>query len=96
MSLFDWFADRRKGQYVGKVNQEPDEGDGLWSKCPECGQVVYRKDLPTNASLGGYCCHLNVFDSSGFKGLSLSCPYFFCATGQDCLQLSIAQLNRKK
>ena len=28
MSLFDWFADRRKGQFVGKVNQESDEGMG--------------------------------------------------------------------
>ena len=51
MSLFDWFADRRKGQYVANVKQEPDEGDGLWSKCPECGQVVYLKDLKLNASV---------------------------------------------
>ena len=29
MSLFDWFADRRKGQSVVKVAQEPEEGDGL-------------------------------------------------------------------
>ena len=33
--LFDWFADRRKGQFVGKVSQEQDEGDGLWNKCPK-------------------------------------------------------------
>ena len=39
MSLFDWFADRRKGQSTGKITQEPEEGDGLWSKCPECGLV---------------------------------------------------------
>ena len=32
MSLFDWFADRRKGQFVGKVTQETDESDGLWGK----------------------------------------------------------------
>ena len=51
MSLFDWFADRRKGQSIGKIIQEPDDGDGLWSKCPECGLVVYLKDLKANASV---------------------------------------------
>ena len=48
MSLFDWFADRRKGQFVGKVTQESEESDGLWEKCPECSQVVYRKYLIDN------------------------------------------------
>ncbi|MFO0058770.1 MAG: acetyl-CoA carboxylase carboxyl transferase subunit beta, partial [Cyanobacteriota bacterium] len=36
MSLFDWFADRRKNLPVARSAQvqEMDEGDGLWSKCP--------------------------------------------------------------
>ncbi len=63
MSLFDWFADRRKGQFVGKVIQETDEGDGLWGKCPECGQVVYRKDLIENSSVCSNCGHHNRIDS---------------------------------
>ena len=63
MSLFDWFADRRKGQFVGKVIQETDEGDGLWGKCPECGQVVYRKDLIENANVCNNCGHHNRIDS---------------------------------
>ncbi len=63
MSLFDWFADRRKGQFVGKVIQETDEGDGLWGKCPECGQVVYRKDLIANANVCSNCGHHNRIDS---------------------------------
>ena len=63
MSLFDWFADRRKGQFVGKVNQETDEGDGLWGKCPECSQVVYRKDLQANASVCGNCGYHNRINS---------------------------------
>ena len=63
MSLFDWFADRRKGQFVGKVTQETDESDGLWGKCPECGQVVYRKDLKANASVCSNCGHHNRIDS---------------------------------
>ncbi len=64
MSLFDWFAARRKDQFVGKVIQETDESDGLWGKCPECGQVVYRKDLLTNANVCSNCGHHNRIDSS--------------------------------
>ncbi len=63
MSLFDWFADRRKGQFVGKVNQETEESDGLWGKCPECSQVVYRKDLQANASVCNNCGHHHRIDS---------------------------------
>ncbi|MEB3157850.1 MAG: acetyl-CoA carboxylase, carboxyltransferase subunit beta [Synechococcus sp.] len=64
MSLFDWFAERRNDQFVGKVTQETDEGDGLWSKCPECAQVVYRKDLIANANVCNNCGHHNRIDSS--------------------------------
>ena len=63
MSLFDWFADRRKGQFVGKVIQDSDESDGLWGKCPECSQVVYRKYLVANASVCSNCGHHNRIDS---------------------------------
>ncbi len=63
MSLFDWFADRRKGQFVEKVSQEAEESDGLWCKCPECGQVVYRKDLIANCSVCSNCGHHNRIDS---------------------------------
>ena len=65
MSLFDWFADRRKNAPVVRSSQgpEPDEGDGLWSKCPECGQVVYRKDLLANASVCASCGYHNRIDS---------------------------------
>ena len=63
MSLFDWFADRRKGQSIGKIIQEPDDSDGLWSKCPECGLVVYLKDLKANASVCAGCGHHHRIDS---------------------------------
>ena len=65
MSLFDWFAARRKDQFVGKVIQETDESDGLWGKCPECGQVVYRKDLLTNSNVCSNCGHHNRINSDG-------------------------------
>jgi acetyl-CoA carboxylase carboxyl transferase subunit beta len=57
MSLFDWFADRRKTAPAVRNTQDVDEGDGLWSKCPECGLVVYRKDLLANASVCKGCGH---------------------------------------
>jgi acetyl-CoA carboxylase carboxyl transferase subunit beta len=65
MSLFDWFADRRKNAPVVRSSQGPDpeEGDGLWSKCPDCGQVVYRKDLIANASVCASCGHHTRIDS---------------------------------
>jgi len=63
VSLFDWFAARRKDQFVGKIIQETDEGDGLWGKCPECSQVVYRKDLQDNANVCSNCGHHNRINS---------------------------------
>jgi acetyl-CoA carboxylase carboxyl transferase subunit beta len=55
MSLFDWFADRRKNAPAVRNPQEPEEGSGLWSKCPDCGLVVYSKDLVANASVCKGC-----------------------------------------
>ena len=63
MSLFDWFADRQKNAPTVRVTQDVEEGDGLWSKCPECGLVVYRKDLVANASVCKGCGHHNRIDS---------------------------------
>jgi acetyl-CoA carboxylase carboxyl transferase subunit beta len=63
MSLFDWFADRRKTTPVARMPQESEEGDGLWSKCPECSLVVYRKDLIANASVCSGCGHHLRIDS---------------------------------
>lgn len=65
MSLFDWFADRRKNAPAVRAGKgpDPDEGDGLWSKCAECGLVVYRKDLVANASVCKGCGHHHRIDS---------------------------------
>jgi acetyl-CoA carboxylase carboxyl transferase subunit beta len=65
MSLFDWFADRRKNAPVVRPSQGPeaDEGDGLWSKCPECSLVVYRKDLAANAHVCKGCGYHTRIDS---------------------------------
>ena len=63
MSLFDWFADRQKNAPTVRVTQDVEEGDGLWSKCPDCGLVVYRKDLVANASVCKGCGYHNRIDS---------------------------------
>ena len=63
MSLIDWFAARRKDQFVGKVSQDPEESDGLWVKCLECGQVAYRKDLISNFNVCSNCAHHNRINS---------------------------------
>jgi len=63
VSLIDWFAARRKDQFVGKVSQDNDEGDGLWVKCPECSQVAYRKDLISKFNVCSNCGHHNRMNS---------------------------------
>jgi acetyl-CoA carboxylase carboxyl transferase subunit beta len=63
VSLLDWFADRRKSAPAVRPIQDPEEGDGLWSKCPSCSQVVYRKDLLANASVCAACGHHHRIDS---------------------------------
>jgi acetyl-CoA carboxylase carboxyl transferase subunit beta len=69
MSLFDWFADRRKTAPVVRNAQEVNEDDGLWSKCPECALVVYRKDMLANASVCKGCGHHHRIDSEERIGL---------------------------
>ena len=65
MSLIDWFAARRKDQFVGKVSQDTDEGDGLWVKCSECSQVAYRKDLISNFNV----CSITLLPANPIRAL---------------------------
>jgi len=63
VSLIDWFAARRKDQFVEIVSQDTDEGDGLWVECSECSQVAYRKDLISNFNVCSNCGHHNRINS---------------------------------
>jgi acetyl-CoA carboxylase carboxyl transferase subunit beta len=56
--------DRRKNAPLVRSSQEASEDDGLWSKCPECSLVVYRKDLLANASVCSNCGHHHRIDSA--------------------------------
>ncbi|MBF2048225.1 MAG: acetyl-CoA carboxylase, carboxyltransferase subunit beta [Leptolyngbya sp. IPPAS B-1204] len=62
MSLFDWFANRRKSSSLAKERQEREIADGLWTKCPECGVLTYTKDLRANQMVCLECGHhLRIF-----------------------------------
>ncbi|MCT7985450.1 acetyl-CoA carboxylase, carboxyltransferase subunit beta [Laspinema sp. A4] len=57
MSLFDWFANRRKSGPMSQERQEREIADGLWTKCPECGVLTYTKDLRANQMVCLECGH---------------------------------------
>lgn len=57
MSLFDWFANRRKSGSTSNDRQEREIADGLWSKCSECGVLTYTKDLRLNQMVCLECGH---------------------------------------
>lgn len=57
MSLFDWFANRRKSGPISEDRQEREIADGLWTKCEHCDVLTYTKDLRTNQWVCGDCGH---------------------------------------
>ncbi|MBF2087117.1 acetyl-CoA carboxylase, carboxyltransferase subunit beta [Thermoleptolyngbya sp. C42_A2020_037] len=59
MSLFDWFANRRKAGAISQNQQEREIADGLWSKCPNCGVLTYTKDLRANLMVCPECKYHN-------------------------------------
>lgn len=57
MSIFDWFANRRKSSPTSPQRQEPEIADGLWTKCKACGALAYTKDLQANQMVCIECDH---------------------------------------
>lgn len=57
MSLFDWFANRRKSEPAHKPTPEREIADGLWTKCEACGGLSYTKDLQANHFVCSSCNH---------------------------------------
>lgn len=57
MSLFDWFANRRKTQPPTAEQHQREIADGLWSKCESCGVLTYSKDLRANLMVCPECTH---------------------------------------
>lgn len=64
MSLFDWFANRRKSGPISRERQERDIADGLWNKCTACGVLAYTKDLKANQMVCLECGHHVRVDSN--------------------------------
>lgn len=57
MSLFDWFANRRKDAPLTPTQQEREIADGLWTKCEACGVMIYSKDLHSHQLVCPECGH---------------------------------------
>lgn len=57
MSLFDWFANRRKSAPHAEEQPEREIADGLWNKCEACGALTYMKDLRANQMVCLECGH---------------------------------------
>lgn len=70
MSLFDWFANRRKSEPNNQQRQEREIADGLWTKCPTCGVLAYTKDLQANQMVCLECDHhLRVYSDERIRQL---------------------------
>lgn len=64
MSLFDWFANRRKSEPSLREYPQREIADGLWTKCPECGVMSYTKELQANQMVCQSCQHHLSVDSN--------------------------------
>lgn len=40
---------------TGKEGNKPNIPEGMWEKCPRCGQILYKKDLKANEMICGEC-----------------------------------------
>lgn len=70
MSLFDWFANRRKSEPTNPQPQDREIADGLWTKCPACNVLAYTKDLQANQMVCLECAHhLRVYSDERIQQL---------------------------
>ena len=52
-----WFKKVRKPIEPLAKNQPSRVPEGLWVKCPSCGEVIYNKDLVTTLNVCPKCAH---------------------------------------
>ncbi len=50
--MVDWFKRKKKGILGNKKKSIP---DGLWLKCPKCGEILYRRELEKNYWVCSHC-----------------------------------------
>ena len=66
--MTEWF--RRKSQNI-KTSSKRDTKEGMWIKCPSCGEVVYSNLLTNSFNLCPSCSHHFHFSSSQYIDLLL-------------------------
>ncbi len=66
--MTEWF--RRKSQNI-KTSSKRDTKEGMWIKCPSCGEVVYSSLLKNSFNLCPSCSHHFNFSSSQYIDLLL-------------------------
>jgi acetyl-CoA carboxylase carboxyl transferase subunit beta len=52
-----WFKKTRKPMESATAEKPSRVPEGLWVKCPECGQILYNKDLENNLNVCPKCTH---------------------------------------
>jgi acetyl-CoA carboxylase carboxyl transferase subunit beta len=52
-----WFKKARKPIAAPAGEKASRVPEGLWVKCPDCGQIIYNKDLTTNLNVCPKCAH---------------------------------------
>ena len=66
--MTEWF--RRKSQNIKTINKR-DTKEGMWIKCPSCGEVVYSNLLVSTLNLCPSCTHHFNFSSLQYIDLLL-------------------------
>ncbi|WP_121969140.1 acetyl-CoA carboxylase, carboxyltransferase subunit beta [Leptolyngbya sp. BC1307] len=70
MSLFDWFANRKKTGLISHDRHEREIADGLWTKCERCDVLTYTKDLWANQQVCPECgYHHRIFSTARIEQL---------------------------
>src|SRR5580765_7833961 len=52
-----WFKKTRKPMTAPAVEKPSRVPEGLWVKCPDCGQIIYNKDATANLNVCPKCAH---------------------------------------
>ena len=67
--MAEWF--RRQSDKI-KTSDKKDTAEGLWLKCPQCREVIYRKMLDENHYMCTSCTHHFRINSDDYINLSYS------------------------
>jgi acetyl-CoA carboxylase carboxyl transferase subunit beta len=87
MPMPDWLLHRR-------LKPEEREDAALWTKCPKCGEVLYRRDLAANLWVCTKCAHH--FRMSAFDRISMLVDGDFTEIGGDLLPGDPLQWSDRK